>query len=91
MLCVESSAAADSAQVAATGPIPNAMPSKCAGFEDPAGGPQEGTFASDGHGGRAQARKTSDGGRCVFCSIPAVEHAMNSRIGKGNVIRQLKS
>ena len=68
------------------------MPSKCAGFEDPAGGPaQECTFASDGRGGRAQARKTSDGGRCVFCSIPALEQALKSRLGKRNVIVQLKS
>ena len=68
------------------------MPSKCAGFEDPAGGPaQECKFASDGHGGRACAKKTSDGGRCAFCSIPALEQALKSRLGKRNVIVQLKS
>ena len=68
------------------------MPSRCAGFEDPAGGPaQECTFARDGRGGRACAKKTSHGGRCVFCSIPALEQAVRSRIGKGNVIAQLKN
>ncbi|CAE7438146.1 unnamed protein product [Symbiodinium sp. CCMP2592] len=67
------------------------MPSKCAGFEDPAFGPaRDCIFAKDGHGGRANVMKTSNGGHCVFCSIPALGRALESPAGKRNVVRQLK-
>ena len=34
--------------------------------------------------------KTSNGGRCVFCSIPALAKALESRNGKRNIVMQLK-
>ncbi|OLP75484.1 hypothetical protein AK812_SmicGene44709 [Symbiodinium microadriaticum] len=69
------------------------MPSMCAGFEDPAFGlatDSTCTFASDGRGGRAFIKKPSNGGRCVFCSIPALAKALQSRLGRRNIIVQLK-
>ncbi|CAE7332826.1 unnamed protein product [Symbiodinium sp. CCMP2592] len=67
------------------------MPSRCLGFEDPALGPaRDCTFARDGRGGRAHVKKTSSDGRCMFCSIPALQKAFESRVGKGNIVAQLK-
>ncbi|CAE7895608.1 unnamed protein product [Symbiodinium microadriaticum] len=67
-----------------------AMPRRCAGFQDPSdSGARPCLFASDGLGGPAQA-KSSRSGRCVLCSVDALAQALESRVGKGNLVRRLR-
>lgn len=63
------------------------MPKYCAGFEDPAGSEARPClFAQDGRGGPAQPT----GKRCALCCVEALQRALSSRVGKGNLQRLLK-
>ena len=63
------------------------MPVYCAGLEDPNGGAARPCiFAQDGMGGPAQPGKK----RCSLCSLESLGGALASRVGKGNLVRQLK-
>ena len=66
------------------------MPRRCAGFLDPSvGGTRPCVFAPDGLGGPAQAN-SSKARHCVLCSLDALAQALDSRAGKGNLVRRLK-
>ncbi|CAJ1346674.1 unnamed protein product, partial [Effrenium voratum] len=67
---------------------PRAVPQRCAGLEDPAGGgPRACSFEAGGGGKPAAVRKTRDGPRCALCSPEALDRAVSSRIGRGNLTR----
>ena len=70
----------------------SAMPQYCEGFQEPDGGQAAVCiFAGDGAGGRAEVQRKRDGACCAFCSPSALQRAWASRVGKGNVVRKLKS
>ena len=67
-----------------------AMPRRCAGFLDPShGGARPCVFVPDGLGGPAQAN-SSKARLCVLCSLDALAQQLDSRAGKGNLVRRLR-
>ncbi|CAE7296014.1 POL [Symbiodinium sp. CCMP2592] len=57
------------------------------GDEDPSGiGSRPCIFSQDGRGGPAQSSRKS----CALCSLENLQLALDSRIAKGNLVRQLK-
>lgn len=66
------------------------MPQYCGGLQDPCGGPARPcVFAHSGNGGPARVNKKRDGNSCPFCCPGAWERGWRSRVGRGNILRQL--